>query len=76
MKQRGNMFSKKLFKNFIYCTCISECPLSLALVNDQASLEKLQETGRLLSLRYNHLQRKKKKTTNTVSKTPALMEKH
>lgn len=38
-----------------YCTCVGR-PVSPALVNDQASLEELQETGRLLSLRHHHLQ--------------------
>lgn len=38
-----------------YCTCVDGV-VSLALVNDQASLEELQETGRLLSLGHHHLQ--------------------
>lgn len=36
-------------------TCVGDL-LSLALVNDQAPLEKLQETGRFFPLRYDHLQ--------------------
>lgn len=38
-----------------HCTSVGDL-LSLALVNDQAPLEKLQETWRLFPLRYHHLQ--------------------
>lgn len=40
----------------LYSTCINAGLLSLPLVNDKASLEKLQKAGRFLSLRYHHLQ--------------------
>lgn len=41
--------------SWFYSTCVDGSFLLLSFVNDQASLEKLQETGGLFSLRHNHL---------------------
>lgn len=43
--------------SWFYCTCIGGRFLLLSPVNDQTSLEKLQETGGLFPLRHNHLQK-------------------